>query len=154
MTLIPLLRSFLSLARRPAAPVQEAPQTPAEIEADAAALQCMISKAGLSSIYGLCEQIEQGHEAGKCMYDSGMTSLSETLTSSTGEIKQVIEECARMCGGCAVWTATTRSRSPAWNATTSCRCSSRPRTTWPPGQKSRRAMPDLEMITYSAVAAA
>lgn len=99
MTSSILTRFFPSLACRCTAPKDPEPRVAASSsEPNAAAMRPLISAAGLSPLYELCLDIERGYESGKCMYDSGMTSLAETLTSSTGEIKQVIEECARMCG--------------------------------------------------------
>lgn len=88
-------RFFRSLACRTAQRGKTNPPQDGPPAHDAAALQRLICAAGLSSLYELCLDIERGYDSGKCMYDSGMTSLAETLTSSTGEIKHLIEQLAQ-----------------------------------------------------------
>lgn len=101
-----LSRIFSSLRRRPArarsdsAPLAEdarnQPYSHTLSVADADALQRMVLTSVFSSLYRLCGKIERGYDAGKCMYDNGMISLAEDLTNSTGEIRQLIEQHARM----------------------------------------------------------
>ena len=95
MTTSILTRFWHLLACRIAPPAYPKPLQARPTAQDAAALQRLIYAAGLSSLSHLCLDIEGGYDSGKCMYDSGMTSLAEALTSSTGEFKHLIEEVAR-----------------------------------------------------------
>lgn len=95
MTTSIFIRFFRSLACQTAPPGETYPPQADPPARDAAALQRLISAAGLLSLYELCLDSERGYDSGKCMYDSGMTSLAETLTSSTGEIKHLIEQLAQ-----------------------------------------------------------
>lgn len=95
MTASIFTRFFRSLACQTARPGETNPPHEDPPARDAAAPRRLISTAGHSSLYELCLDIERGYDSGKCMYDSGMTSLAETLTTSTGEIKHLIEQLAQ-----------------------------------------------------------